>query len=140
MERLLAVDYGRRRTGVAGADPLGITAQPLEAVEGGQETVLARIVALCAEREVDRVLLGLPLNMDGSEGSMAAEVRAFGERLRERTGRPVEFVDERLTSYEAEQQLRGLRRKKDRRDKGRIDAMAAARILADYLESRRRER
>lgn len=132
MERLLAIDYGRKRIGLAANDPLGIAAHPIRTLEGAPEQALDPIAALCEEREIDRIILGLPLNMDGSEGPMAKEVRTFGGWLTARTGRPVELFDERLSSFDARQQLRAVKRKKG--DKGRIDAVAAARFLKDYME------
>lgn len=134
-ERLLGVDYGRKRIGVAGADPLGITVQPLLAITGQPEQALPQIAAVCDEREVDRIVLGLPLNMDGTEGDMAREVRRFAVRLEKVTRRPVVFSDERLSSWSAEEALRELP-KKQRGARGRIDAMAAAQILRDYLARR----
>ena len=76
--------------------------------------------------------------MDGTEGEMAAEVRAFGAKLEKRAGRRVEYVDERLSSWSAEEALKGVSRK-ERRQKGRVDAMAAAQILRDYLARREAE-
>ncbi|MBI4881042.1 MAG: Holliday junction resolvase RuvX [Planctomycetes bacterium] len=138
MERILAIDYGRRRIGLAACDPLGITAQPIGAHEGTPEEALAAILRLCAERQVERIVVGLPLNMDGSEGEMAREVRGFAAKLAQATRLPVDFSDERLTSWEAEGRLREMgRRRKRKGDKGRVDAMAAAQILRDYLDARR---
>jgi len=139
---ILALDYGRKRIGVAASDPLGLTAQPVTTLEGSPQQALPLIAKLCAEREVARIVLGLPLNMDGSEGPMAAEVRGFSTRLISATGLPVEFVDERLSSFSAEEDLKqmGVRRKrgkKGRRQRGRVDAMAAAVILREYMNRRR---
>ncbi len=139
MERILAIDYGRRRMGLAASDPLGITAQPLGAHEGTPSEALAAIARVCAEKQVARVVIGLPLNMDGSEGEMAREVRGFAAELERATGLPVDFSDERLTSWEAEVRLRQVRRGKGRKgEKGRVDAMAAAQILRDYLDARQK--
>jgi len=135
MERILAIDYGRRRVGMAASDPLGIIAQPIGTHEGTPADALEAIATVCEEREISLIVLGLPLNMDGTEGDMAKEVRGFGAKISERTGLRIEYIDERLSSWNAEQQLKGVKRKKG--DRGRIDAMAASQILRDYLDSAR---
>jgi putative holliday junction resolvase len=136
IERVLAVDYGRKRIGLASCDPLGITVQPLDTLHGEPAKALPAIAALCIDREVARIVVGLPLNMNGSEGDMAREVRAFGAKLAEATKLPIEFSDERLTSWSAEQEL-AVFKKKLRRKKGLVDAMAAVQILRDWLATRR---
>lgn len=133
--RVLGIDYGRKRIGVACTDPLGITVQPVAAYEGEPAAALEPIRQECIEREVDRVVVGLPLNMDGSEGAMAKEVRGWAAKLGAKLGLPVEFCDERLTSWSAEQELRGFS-KRVRRKKGLVDAMAAVQILRDWLAAR----
>lgn len=135
MDRILAIDYGRKRIGLAACDPLGIAAHPLQTLSGTPEQAIPAIGAICADRETTKLLVGMPYNMDGSEGPMAAEVRAFAARLAAATGLPLEFADERLTSYGAEEELRGLS-KKQRRDRGRVDAIAAVTLLRDYLAAR----
>ena len=140
LERVLAIDYGRKRIGLACSDPLGITANPLDTLFGEPKQNLARIVEICLDREVGRIVLGLPINMNDTEGEMAQEVRAFGAKLAALTKLPVEFSDERLTSYAAEQDLRALHlKKKLRHKKGIVDAMAAVTILRDWLASRERK-
>ncbi|HOO76508.1 MAG TPA: Holliday junction resolvase RuvX [bacterium] len=136
--RILGIDYGEKRMGLALSDPLGITAQPLETLEvESLGKTLKSLEALLGEKEVERVVIGLPLNMDGSEGAMAARARKFGARLQGRTGRPVDYWDERLTSVASERVLieAGLSRDRRRRT---ADRLAAALILASYLEWRRR--
>lgn len=133
--RILGIDYGRRRIGIACTDPLGITVQPIAAFEGVPAAAIEPIAALCVEREVDRVVVGLPLNMDGTEGEMAKEVRAWAARLARVVRVPLEFSDERLTSFSAEQDLKAFS-KKVRRKKGLVDAMAAVQILRDWLAAR----
>lgn len=131
-ERILAVDYGRKRIGLASCDPLWISAQPLPTLQGEPAAAIAPIAALCAEREVRRIVVGLPLHMDGSDSDMAKEARAFGGRLAAATGLPVEYFDERLTSFAAEEQLRGVKRGLKKK-KGLIDAAAALQILRDWM-------
>ncbi len=108
--RVLGLDYGSKTVGVAVTDPLGLTAQPLETIVRKEENklrrTLARLEALCREYEAERIVLGLPLNMDDTEGERALMTRAFGEKLKLRTGLPVVYEDERLTTAEAEEILR----------------------------------
>ncbi len=132
--RILAVDLGDRRTGLAISDALGVTAQPVETIrEPDAELLLARIREIAAEREAGRIVVGLPLNMDGSEGPRAKRTRAFGEKLAAATDLPVEYIDERLTSVQAERALAGqpVRRKRER-----IDVVAAQILLQTFLDRR----
>lgn len=140
MERLLAIDYGRKRIGLAGCDPLGITVQPLEAITGQPKAALGRIGEVCEEREIDRIVVGLPLHMDGTESDMAREARAFGALVAATCKRPVVFHDERLSSVSAEHALQGQtpKQRQKMRKEGRIDAMAAAQVLRDFLAARER--
>ena len=132
--RFLGIDHGDRWFGLALSDPLGQIARPLEVVEG-QEGTLARLKELISEEEVGEIVLGLPLNMDGSEGPKALQVREFRRLLEERFGLPVHEWDERLTSFEAERHLReaGLKGPEIKR---RVDMVAAQIMLSAYLESR----
>lgn len=140
MERLLAIDYGRKRIGLAGCDPLGITVQPLEAITGAPKDALSRIIEVCDDREIDRVVIGLPLHMDGTESDMSREVRKFGVEVERHVKRPVIFHDERLSSATAEAALRGqtAKQKQKMRKEGRVDAMAAAQVLRDFLAAKER--
>lgn len=137
--RILGLDYGSRTVGVAITDPLGYTAQMLETVTRKEENKLrrtyARIEEICKVYGVERVIVGLPLNMNDTEGERAALARNFGANVARRTGLPVEFVDERLTTVEAEEILiEGGVRRENR--KAIIDQMAASLILRTYLESK----
>lgn len=131
--RILALDVGKRRIGLAISDPLGVTAQGLETLERTNlREDLARLAQLAAERGVSLFLVGLPLHMSGDEGAQSAYVRDFASRLEAATGVPVEFWDERLTSKEAERALREgnatLQRKKQS-----VDRMSAVLLLESYL-------
>jgi putative Holliday junction resolvase len=137
--RILALDVGRRRIGLAISDPLRITAQGLETFERKNlREDLARLVRLASEREVVLFLVGLPLHMSGHESAQSAYVRDFAARLSDASGVPVEFWDERLTTREAERALREgsatLKRKKRS-----VDRMAAVLLLESYLDSRAEE-
>ena len=136
MKRILAIDYGRKRIGLAATDPLGLTAQPLSALHGTPDEAIAAIVEVCRDRETEHVLVGLPMNMDGSEGPMAAEVRAWAAKVGAAVGRECELADERLTSHTAKEHLRGAKKKKRRRDTGLIDSLAAVEILRDWMSAR----
>lgn len=133
-ERILAIDYGRVRHGLAVSDGLGLAAHPLPALQRRDpEHDLRRLRDVVQDRDIRRVVLGLPLNMDGSEGPMAAEVRRFGDALAAALELPLVYEDERLSTDEAESQLmeRGLR-PSDRRKLR--DSLAAAVILRAVLE------
>lgn len=131
---VLGLDYGSRRIGLAVSDPAGVFAFPAGALERTQLAQdLEALRALIAERGVTRIVVGLPLNMDGSEGRQAARVRAFGERLREHLALPVDYWDERLTTFEAENQLRS-RGVRPARRRDLVDQVAAEVILRSYLE------
>jgi putative Holliday junction resolvase len=132
--RTLGLDLGRVRIGLALADDVLRTAQPLRVVlRRGEAADLAAIADAAREYEVARVVLGLPLNMDGTEGPSARLARAFAPKLEAALGVPVELFDERLSSFEAEIRLRDQGfSAKDRR--GRVDAEAAAVILQGWLD------
>jgi len=135
MNGLLGVDFGHRRLGLAAGDAAGIVATPLRTVgvRSVQEAVAA-VVEACADTEAEGVVVGLPLNMDGTRGPMARQVEAFVERLRSRLAIPVETWDERLSSSLVERTLLDAdvsrRKRKTVRDK-----LAAQVILQSYLDA-----
>jgi putative Holliday junction resolvase len=134
--RVAAFDYGSRRIGVAISDPTRTIAYPLATVSRreGKRPPWPELTRLLAENEVSEVVIGLPLDLSGAEGDWAAEVREFGAQVERRTGLPVHWVDERLSSVRAERTVRGMGLKKsEREEKGRIDAAAAALILEAFL-------
>ena len=131
--RMIAVDLGDVRTGLAAGDDVLRIVQPLTViVERDEDRRLEKIAGESDRHGADLVVVGLPYNMDGTEGPRAVAARAFGARLAERTGLPVEHQDERLTSFEADDSLKGsgLTRKGKKRVQ---DAIAAATILEDWL-------
>ena len=138
MVRTLALDYGEARIGVAISDPMGLVAQPLETIETqrGDSAALARIAEIVKAKEVGQIVIGLPLHMSGRSGPEVERTNAFGEKVRKRTGVPVEYLDERWTSREAERMLTdaGVSQKKQR---GRVDPIAASLLLRTWLELRR---
>jgi putative holliday junction resolvase len=134
MKRWLALDLGTVRIGVALSDPLGLTAQPLTVLKvSGVKDDIVHIGRLVDEHKAERIIVGLPLNMDGSEGAQAKKVRQFTGKLAERLNVPVFYVDERLTSKQAERaMIEGNARREKRRQK--IDQVAAALLLQGALE------
>ncbi len=137
--RVLALDYGTRRIGLALSDASGTLATPLTTLtrRAGKRPPIARILEIAVAHGAERLVVGLPLDAGGRENSWTAEVRDFGGRLGRRSGLPVHFIDESYSSAEAEARIRsiGLTRRK-REDKARIDAAAAAIILQDWLDAR----
>ena len=133
--RIMAVDYGDARTGLAVSDPGGLLAGDAWTVNGWDPQAVADEIAREAKtRSVGRIVLGLPRNMDGSEGTRAEKSRAFGTLLQEKTGLEVVMWDERLTTVDAHRILSGAgKHGKKRREK--IDAVAATLILEGYLGS-----
>jgi putative Holliday junction resolvase len=136
----LAVDVGTVRVGVAGSDPAGMLATPLTALRRGADD-LDQLVDLVRERAAVEVVVGLPTSLSGRSGPSVDMARSYGSELAERIAPvPVRFVDERLTSVVAEQQLRGARGRRSAkagakdRASGRVDALAAAGILQTYLD------
>ncbi|MCK9459284.1 MAG: Holliday junction resolvase RuvX [Proteobacteria bacterium] len=135
--RALGLDVGSHRIGVALSDDLKITAQPLVvlAVQGGRD-VVDRIRALCAEHEVDTIVIGLPLSMSGGDrGSSGVRARELAARLGEAVSAEIVLWDERFTTAQAERVLiEGNVRRADRRKV--VDKIAAALILQGYLDAR----
>jgi putative pre-16S rRNA nuclease len=145
---ILGVDYGRARIGLAIADAETRMARPLSTMERiNRNEDLRRLRELVLERGVKQIVVGLPLRLDGTRGEMAEEVERFAQRLRKQIGVPVEMVDERLTSWEAErllEEVQGRFLHDEKRAGGRkprraaakmtVDAVAAAVILKGYLE------
>lgn len=134
---MLGVDYGERRVGLAISDPTATIATPLPVLRRrmGQRPPVAAITRLARAHDAVAIVVGLPMTLDGGESEWTTEVRRFGDRLAQRTGLPLHWVDERLTSVEAERAVRasGLPRAK-REEKGRIDTAAAMLILQRYLD------
>ena len=137
MTRLVALDHGSRRIGVAvGNTETGMAFARPALRRRNEERDLAVIGELCASEDADLIIIGLPLNMDGSEGEQAATARAFGDRL-VGIGLEVAYEDERLTSWEAGERMAEAGRRA-RRGSGDLDSTAARLILQQYLDARRR--
>ena len=133
--RILALDLGKRRIGLALSDELGLTAQGLVTLERTNiREDLARLARLAAERGVTLILIGNPMHLNGSEGRQSAWARQFAERLEARSGLAVRLWDERLTTVEAERVLRESGISREKRGRAR-DRLAAVILLQSYLES-----
>jgi putative Holliday junction resolvase len=135
--RILAIDYGRKRIGLALSDKLGLTAQPLAVVVRKNRVAdLKRLREICAEHSVGRIIVGYPVHITGEAGDMAREAEAFATRLIKALHIETEMVDERLTSWEARQTVAETKGRAAAR-RGPIDDVAAAVLLRDYLDHRR---
>lgn len=138
--RLLGLDVGERRIGIAVSDPTGTIARPLQALErSSKEEDFSAIAALAREHEVESVVVGRPLGLDGTEGPQARRIARYTEALAEHLDVPVIPWDERFSTAAADEILRktrGEKAKRRARSNGEIDAIAAAVILQSYLDSR----
>ncbi len=132
--RYLAIDYGEKRTGLAICDAGEVIASPL-AVVFGQPELIPRILDVVKSESVEEIVIGLPLNMDGTEGPQVKRVKSFADRLKEHIDIPIHFYDERLSSFEAEKKLSGVDLTRKGKKK-RLDAVAAAAILQSFLDEK----
>jgi putative Holliday junction resolvase len=137
--RILAVDFGLKRVGLAVSDPMQIIAQPLQTITyKSRQDLLNRLVAVVRENEIVQMVIGLPRHMDGSEGEMAKAVRRLIGQLSRPLTIPVMAWDERLSSVQAERALRELGVSYRDKNRGKVDRMAATFILQSYLDSIKR--
>ncbi len=130
--RYLAIDFGTKRTGLAICDPSETITSPLAVIEGAK-SLLDKIVEVVKAEKIEAIVLGLPLNMDDSQGPQTKLVFEFADRLRERINIPIHFQDERLSTFSAEKKLASAEFTRKRKKK-RLDAVAAAQILEEFLE------
>jgi len=136
MSRILAIDYGKRRVGVAMTDPMQMLAMPLDTID--TDKIFPYLEALFLKEKIVCLVLGFPLNMDGKDTDATPLVKAFEEKFREKYPEmPIKLVDERLTSRMAKQSIIDAGyKKKDRKNKRLVDTVAAALILQTYLETK----
>lgn len=133
--RILALDVGKKRIGLAISDGLGITAQGLPTLQRSRiREDLHHLRELCREHEVKLLLIGQPLHMSGDESRQGQYTKEFADRLSEHTGLPVKFLDERLTSVQAERVLRESGISIEKRAKA-VDKLAAVLLLQSYLDA-----
>lgn len=134
--RILGLDYGSKTVGVAMTDALGMTVQPYKTIQRDRESklrqTLSEIAEIVEQYQIEKIVMGLPLNMDDTEGDRAAKTRDFAKKLKLRVAVPIEFTDERLTTMEAEEILdqSGIPRSEQKKV---IDQVAAQLILEQYL-------
>lgn len=136
MARILGIDYGERRIGLALSDPTGIIARPLLTLDQKEDSDWnSTLLAICREQEVGSIVVGYPLNMKGEKSPQTDKVDQFILLLKKITPLPVHTYDERLTSVAARRELvrQGI---KTRHDKGAVDQTAAALLLQDYLDAK----
>ncbi len=134
MGRWLALDIGEKRIGVAVSDESATLARPLLTLQrASKKEDFARLAALCAEQQINRVVIGLPKTLRNEEGPQARRVRHYADELRTALNLPIEFWDERFSSIDAQERLRQAGRKP--RTKGDIDSAAAAIILQERLDT-----
>lgn len=130
---ILSVDYGDARTGIAACDALQMLASPVTVIHQTEKELLAdEICRIATEKKAQKLVLGLPKNMDGSEGFRAQACREFAALLSEKSGLPVDFQDERLTTVSAHNAL-NLTNTRGNKRKAVVDAVSAVIILEDYL-------
>lgn len=133
--RYLAIDYGRKRTGLAISDPTETIVSPLDVVKD-QKELFAKVQQLVKTEKVNAIVLGLPLNMDGSTGPQAKLVKKFANLLKKHIDIPIYFQDERLSSFAAEEEIAEIEiARKAKKEK--LDAVAAAHILELFLEKKK---
>ena len=133
MKRLMAIDYGDRRIGIAVSDMLGITAQPVGFITvNGKKDAINQIKDIFLQYDISKIVFGLPKNMDGPEGERAEKTRYFAERLSEEVNVEVDFFDERLTTVYADRTLNSLN-VKGRKKEGKKDSLSAVLILQGYM-------
>ncbi|KAB2909398.1 MAG: Holliday junction resolvase RuvX [Ignavibacteriales bacterium] len=132
--RVLAIDYGTKRVGLALSDPMKIIATPFETWENSAK-LIEKIAGLVIEKEVDTIVVGYPLNGDGSPTYLTETIEEFAEKLKKKTGVKVELYDERFSSSIASERiLKVIKQRSKRQDKALVDKFAAAVILEDYLQ------
>ena len=132
--RYLAIDHGLKRTGLAICDASEVIASPL-CILRGQKDLCSKIAQIVASQEVEAIVLGLPLNMDGSEGSQATKVKAFAQQLARQVRIPIHLHDERLSSFGAQERLESMDLSKAKK-RDLLDAVAAAEILRSFLDQK----
>lgn len=138
--RILAIDYGSSRIGLAMSDPLNIIAQGLKTIPNDSKT-LNEIHTLVKTHNVSHIIIGNPLHLSGRESLKSSEVESFVQKLKKIISVEIVMVDERFTSVMAQQSIRAMgAKKKQRQNKGKIDEVAAAILLQGYLDSLQRSR
>jgi len=140
VSRILGIDYGERRIGLALSDPTATIAQPLPTLTRriGKRPPVSKILTIMSTNDVVEIVVGLPLTLAGEDSDWTRTVREFADKLHTRAGIPVYLIDERMTSVQAERSVRSLGLKKSQREqKERLDSAAALILLQMYLDRRK---
>lgn len=133
--KYLGIDYGKARIGVAKSDPLGVLATPIETIhEKNFRIQLDKLCELAEKEKVDKLIFGLPKNMDGTEGETAELIREFAVKASDRLGIPYEFVDERLSTVSAHKILNDVNMSGSKKRRNVVDTVSAVIILQSYLD------
>lgn len=133
--KYLGIDYGKARIGVAKSDPLGVLATPIETIhEKNFRIQLDKLCEVAEQEKADKLIFGLPKNMDGSEGETAELIREFAEKASDRLGIPYEFVDERLSTVSAHKILNDVNMSGSKKRRNVVDTVSAVIILQSYLD------
>jgi len=135
MQRIIGVDYGEKRMGLAISDPLGMFATPLRTVQvSSMKNSCEELISAVEEHDAGMIVVGMPYNMNGSKGEMVEKVEKFIELIKQKTDIPIEIIDERLSSQLVEKTLIAADMRRDKRKKV-IDKLAAQVILQSYMDS-----
>ncbi len=137
--RYLGIDYGSVRIGLSVSDPLKIIAQGFKTIPNNEKSI-DEIISVIADQDIERIIMGNPLNLKGEMSTKAEEVREFAQKLHQRTGKEIIMLDERFTSVMAQRSIISMGTKKSQRqnNKGKVDEVAAAILLQGYLDTQRR--
>jgi putative holliday junction resolvase len=135
MPRLLGIDFGKKRIGIAVSDALGITVNPVSTIyRKSFKDDIAEIKKIISEKEADKIVIGMPYNADGTPGFLSEEINKFAEELKKETSLNVEFVNEELTSHDADNILIANSNMTREKRKEKKDQIAACLILRNYME------
>lgn len=134
--RYLAIDHGQKRTGLAISDASETLVSPHSVIEtANEEELLRRVLEVLKDEEIDAIVVGLPINMDSTEGARVKQVQQFVDTLKQQTDKPIYLHDERLSSFEAKHLIGGLELTRKKKKK-RLDAIAAAAILRSFFDQK----
>ncbi|MFC7337672.1 Holliday junction resolvase RuvX [Haloferula chungangensis] len=134
MHPALGIDHGDARIGIAATDPVGIMAHPVETIDVRKTDPIERIAAICQDRQIKTLVVGIPFRLDGSEGTAAEKVRRFAKKLSARLPHlPLEYIDESYTTMDAAEKLHQAGRNA-KKQKAVIDQAAAVEILSHWLD------
>lgn len=135
MKRIMGIDYGDRRTGIAVSDPLGMLAGGIGTIKAeGDRSLIAQIMKLTEEYEIEKFVLGNPVNMNGTEGPRSEKAKAFAEKLKKESGLEVILFDERCTTMQAHE-IMNLTDTRGKKRKDNVDTLSAQIILQNYLDA-----